>query len=386
VIARIEEFEYDETSRGPGDEKRASQAEASLLLWLLMFAFGGGGLATYYSRIGYFPEIDWHQALSYLAALAITGGWIILAFGVLLFVPGYIWCEFLLFDPAIQNLLCYVKGGRPEPCVLTSGRYVTGPFLIIVILWHVILAMSRLPPTGVRPVSSDGPLGTHPWLAIAGIMPILVAASLHLWRGLRKHLKAPHLSDLDQKSKLTKYVFSFNVSILLSLFAIAIISWILRIEGIWWLMALCSVVVVSSNLLVAMQFRIGATRSILTSAIAATLLLAASEINPGGRHTLVDRVMEGYGFSGQHISTLVLAEEACKNLQGIIKLEPLNEKLCRVSQVAILSRLGVDFFLDVQGKRVSIPKRFVESWSEPTAGTPDASAASLPASSLPSGR
>src|ERR1700739_1600827 len=91
VIARIEEFEYGEALRGPGDEKKTSKSEASPLLWLLMFAFGGGGLATYYSRIGYFSEIDWHQALSYLAALAITGGWIILAFGVLLFVPGYIW-------------------------------------------------------------------------------------------------------------------------------------------------------------------------------------------------------------------------------------------------------------------------------------------------------
>ncbi|HLW80195.1 MAG TPA: hypothetical protein VKU44_11420, partial [Terriglobia bacterium] len=350
-------------SQGPGDERGTSKKEATLLLWLFMFAFGGGGLARYYSRIGYFPEIDWHQALSYLAALGITGGWIILVFGVLLFVPGYIWCEFLIFDPAIQSLLCFVKGGRPEPCVLTSGRYVTGPFLIIIILWHGILLMST---RDVRPGSIDGPLGAHPWLAIAGIMPLLVAASVHMWRGLHKHLERSGLSDIDQKSKLTKYVFSFNVSVLLGLFGLAVISWILRAEDDLWLMALCSLVVVASNLLVAMQFRVGITRAMFTTAIAATILLVAGEINPGQRLTLVDRVMEGYGFTRQKTSTLVLAEEACKFLQGLIKVEPLNEKFCAVSKVAILSRLGVDFFVDVQGQRISIPKDLVESWSVPS--------------------
>jgi hypothetical protein len=49
-----------------------SAAAWTLLLWFILLVFGGGCLASYYSRIGYFPRIAWEESLSYLGVLSIV--------------------------------------------------------------------------------------------------------------------------------------------------------------------------------------------------------------------------------------------------------------------------------------------------------------------------
>src|SRR5579864_99782 len=111
ALARIEEATSTELVYAAYERVEGEKATdgAGFLPWVLLFAFGGGGLAVYYSRIGYFPDIEWQQALSYLGALAIIGGWIVVLFSLLLFVPGFIWSEFLIFDPTILGVLCFVR-------------------------------------------------------------------------------------------------------------------------------------------------------------------------------------------------------------------------------------------------------------------------------------
>ena len=76
--------------------------------------------------------------------------------------------------------------------------------------------------------------------------------------------------------------------------------------------------------------------------------------------------MENYGFSDQEVATLVVTKDACVTLENqTILVEQLNDRLCKIDNVAILSRLGADVFLSTQNKRISLPKNLVVSWSVP---------------------
>src|SRR4029077_11920699 len=93
---------------------------ATLVAWLVFLGFGSAFLALFYSRIHYFPEIKWEESFSYLAAVSVLGGGVVAIYGLLLFVPGWIWSEFLIFDTELERgTLCYfydLSGNRSEPC------------------------------------------------------------------------------------------------------------------------------------------------------------------------------------------------------------------------------------------------------------------------------
>lgn len=84
-------------------------ANATLIAWLVFLGFGSAFLAFFYSHIHYFPELKWQESFSYLAAASIFGGGVVAVYSLLLFVPGWIWSEFLIFDAELveKNALCY---------------------------------------------------------------------------------------------------------------------------------------------------------------------------------------------------------------------------------------------------------------------------------------
>src|ERR1700710_2957120 len=96
------------SSEAPQESANASQIpklDASVALWLMLFVFGGGLLALYYAGVGYFPEVSWQDALTYLALMTIIGGSLLVAYSFLLFVPGVIWSEFLICDDQLKQVL-----------------------------------------------------------------------------------------------------------------------------------------------------------------------------------------------------------------------------------------------------------------------------------------
>ena len=106
--------------------------DASVALWLVLFVFGGGLLALYYAGIGYFPEVTWQDALTYMALMTIIGGSLLMAFSFLLYVPGAIWSEFLIFDEQLHQVL--MMGARAwEPCVLSVTKRILFPFRIVIV-------------------------------------------------------------------------------------------------------------------------------------------------------------------------------------------------------------------------------------------------------------
>jgi hypothetical protein len=123
----------------PAAEKaKLPKLDASLAVWLILFVFGGGLLALYYAGIGYFPEVTWQDALTYMALMTIIGGSLLVAYSFLLFVPGVIWSEFLIHDKQLYEVL--MMGAREwEPCVVSVTKRILFPFAVFMAFCHFLL-------------------------------------------------------------------------------------------------------------------------------------------------------------------------------------------------------------------------------------------------------
>lgn len=146
--------------------------DTSAALWLILFVFGGGLLALYYGGIGYFPEVSWQDALTYLALMTIIGGSLLVAYSFLLYVPGAIWSEFLIYDPQLRHGLM-MPTRTWEPCVLSVTKRILFPFTLFMASCHFLLYV-------------DGP----PAFVVLGAVASLGAVSGLLARDLREGLEA----------------------------------------------------------------------------------------------------------------------------------------------------------------------------------------------------
>src|SRR5690348_16740900 len=84
-----------------------AKIEPTLVSWLTFLTLGGGILLLYYARLNYLPEVEWDKSLVYLALATLIGGTVALLLGLSLFVPGYIWSEFLIYDERLKNAFCF---------------------------------------------------------------------------------------------------------------------------------------------------------------------------------------------------------------------------------------------------------------------------------------
>jgi len=140
-----------------------AKLDLALLLWVTLFVLGGGLLALYYAQIGYFPDFGWEDALTYMALMAIIGGSLLVAYGLLLFVPGAMWSEFLVFVPELQPGLT-LQTRDSEPCVLSIAKRVLIPFAAFITFCHCLLYL-------LDQTTKPG------WLVLAGTASSLMAAS-----------------------------------------------------------------------------------------------------------------------------------------------------------------------------------------------------------------
>src|SRR5579863_5757913 len=131
-----------EKTEKPVEQRLPTAAGATVVLWLILLAFGGGCLAWYYRSISYFPKIAWQESLSYLAVLSIIGGGLVVAFGLLAFLPGVVWSEVLLSDCKLGPSLRYTRAdGEVEPCILRISRVIGMPFAIFILLLHICFGL-----------------------------------------------------------------------------------------------------------------------------------------------------------------------------------------------------------------------------------------------------
>lgn len=370
-----------DTRRPPASQKQESSSpklDPKLALSLILFVFGGGLLALYYADVGYFPEVSWQDALTYLALMAIIGGSLVVAYCFLLFMPGAIWSEYLVQDRQLRAVL--TMNERPEdPCVWSIGKRILLPFGLFMTFCHFLLflqaeagsqaflpmgaaasltagttlmwrdlrtalAQLRTAPGTVAtgsPLSEIGLVAAFhgPLLALFVVKiikvatasrielpgaPILWIAALLPLAGLGVLLvKNPGGNGAHEnraKSLLCRAVLAFVSAALLSLAALWFFYRLYKGgsgsgDAPWPLLLLCTLVVILTNLAVSVVFEQSRRRAILASFLAAVLLLGAGQLIGDRRDGLPVKIMERFGFGGK-TATLVLTEKGGRLLRS----------------------------------------------------------------------
>jgi hypothetical protein len=326
----------------------------------VFLAFGGAMLVLHYARVGYLPEIRWENSLSYLFALSLIGGGLTLLYGLLLFFPGVIWSEFLVFDAHLRSRLCYHTSDGLEPCLLHIARDIAVPFAIFMTSAH--WAITAKDPVQLAAIVAEG----------------LALASIYLWWRLRKLSHPdPEVGGVNgvqgptSSALLVKYLLAFISSAGISLVSVVVISYVEDPQDHVPLLALCTIVVILANLLVAMQFRSRRMRAIVTSFLAAAVLLAAGEVmQQGAEHRMSARILSQFGIDTADPVTVVIDARGSEVVKRLGIAAQSDASGGRIEQVHILSRLGAEYFLRVGNRSFTLPKEMVVSWLRERPGKP----------------
>jgi hypothetical protein len=363
-------------------------AGATLALWFILLAFGGGCLAWYNSSIRYFPDIAWEEALSFLGVLSIIGGSLTVVFSLLAFLPGAMWSEMLIEDCQLRCPLHYRRtDDKLEPCLLSIAWIIGVPFAFFILSMHILLAFAG---TLMRV------LGTLLFLLLATMLFMWqISKALKKWSEIhagevppvrqRNHdnhsapspltekdscegMRASSVTKNPLQSSKAKYIVAFVASDLLGLAALLILE---RLFGVdysqpraFGLALFCAAVVVAANIFVSSLFGTRRLVAIVAAGLATILLLVVAEWIRGPASVL-QKVMESYGVGESTRYALIVTKEGSELLaaQGL-QVEVGDEgKWGRLRDIAILSRLGDNFFLCSHRKRVSLPRWMVLSWS-----------------------
>jgi hypothetical protein len=373
----VKDESRSDLQQSSGEVFQLLKANTTLTAWLIFLALGGGLLALYYSRIGYFPDIDWRATIVYLFAASIVGSVIGLLLALSLFAPGFIWSEFIVFESSLDNHFSY---GAPEkePCVRSIITYLGLPFLVVLLLSHVALLAGRVFYWIIAAIL----LAITFWVMRTLFEYVLSTPSISgretsntkqgVWRYLLSNFKAtftkrkPNREESGEVSEdenlvgrqIFKYSFWFTLSVLLSQISMFLIY---RLSGtprqlyvFSVLTVMCTTGVLISNHVVAVRYRYSQRQAIVASLVAAALLLfTADRFSP-----LSVRLMSYYGFGSNSKVDLLLNDEGVRIIDGLGLQQCAAKRLC---DVEILSKVGDEYFLSVNRKTFTLPKSAVTS-------------------------
>jgi hypothetical protein len=333
-------------------------ANATLVAWLVFLGFGSAFLAFFYSHIHYFPELKWEESFTYLAAISIFGGGIVAIYGLLLFVPGWIWSEFLIFDTELaKSTLCYHSGPlkeRTEPCFWSISHHLVLPFALLMVALHLALFAGDTRLLGAT--------------TIMGLLAVAWYSLREFWRELKRQPLGPTTAML--RTLLVKYIVTADIAALSGITSLFVLSRLVD-PGVpsGKLLTICTIGMVVSNFLVAVQFRQKPTRAVVTSIVAAITLMICGETfsEPGASQS--ERLMASFGVGDPSRTVrLDLTDEGT----GLLGRNGLASP-----DVTLLSRLGEEYLVEGTDRqdarrRVALPKELVTAWSslEPVA-SPD---------------
>lgn len=323
------------------------KAETTLFVWLCFLAIGGGILALYYARIGYLPDIEWSSTLIYLAAATMIGGTIGLLFVMSLFLPGFIWSEYLIFESKLRLMFCYDKTAN-EPCARTIMWRVGLPFGVALLLSHLSLAED------LRANSSRQEL-LAVYLGVSLALLVLAFCYMRMTFGQTRSVE-----DLKQRFKCASF---FTLSLLLSQISILVMYLLSAPQGLGSFIALtfiCTLGVLISNHIVALRYHHHFRQAIVASLVATGFLLFTADwFSPVSL-----KIMGYYGWGDGRKVSLLLNNEGCQIVTGL----GLSQTQCaltpnlKLSNVEILSSVGDEYLLSVDGKTLTLPRNMVLSY------------------------
>jgi hypothetical protein len=365
-ILHIEQIRDGEYVNTPASGKKGPTFELKdfgILLWVILFGFGGGILSLYYANVGYIPDIKWDESLVYLGMLTIVGFFLFFVYGLLLFIPGCIWSMFLVRDHYMGELLKEGPCDQRVPCVRSMFIYIVGPFSVLMLLVHTFLFVAS---------SSAFLLGA--------ILAILLACFWVL-RNINRAFENGDLSCPEQRR--FRYVGIFALSVILSVLSLIVIRWLSVVVPEGPMSWVCTLVVVLVNLFVAVLYESYPKESVALAVVAALALLILSDLLVDQKNAkLSARMMHSFGLGFDHQVTLLVKGDARQTLKGLgIESEEISsdssgdgvvpsnppekgaENLLQIDNVEILSRLGPDYFLRVDKRSFPLKKENVVSWA-----------------------
>ena len=329
-------------------------ANISLVLWLVFIAIGGGLLALYYARIGYLPEIEWKAVLIYLFIGTVVGGAIGLLLTISLFLPGVLWCEFIIFDRFVEKHFSYDQT-RKEPCMRSIIVTLGGPFLVLLLISHAFLLVGR---ALLFWLAAAVILILTFWLMRLRFEFILPPEAPRVWNttAILKLLWPFRKSDARQTFKFS---FWFTLSVLLSQIAMYVIY---RLSGsLPWsqrfiaLTALCTAGVWLSNHVVAFCYHHNPRRAVVSAIVVAGLLLFTAD----NFSSLSVRLLNRYGLGYKKSVNLVVTTDGFEIVSslGVQECGTSHPKTRLICNAEILSKVGDQYFVRVGDKvYVTLPK------------------------------
>lgn len=348
------------------EDDRPKKIDSKFVQVIVLLGFGGALLARYYAFIGYIPEIEWKESLTYLSVLALSGMGLLTLYGLLLFLPGFIWSELLVCDRELQGLMCFEDSqGWRQPCPVGVTKSLGKSFAIFLIIAHI-------------PMIWGGKVGTVLIAGLVGLIPALYILSLYLGKELKGR------PEKERHSLLARYLLFFSLSALVSLVAMVVIYQLLNGDltssarydtRAMAMLAVCSLISVVANLAVALQYRQWRTRAVVTGIIAAFLLFIAGESIPGGERILSARIMAQFGVGDKSEHTLFPNAEGIKlaTRLGLLPAPTIGTNAASIEnasipKIQILSGLGRSYYLEYESRRIVFPKDMVLAWEIPPAG------------------
>jgi hypothetical protein len=340
------------------------EANTHLAVWLVFLAFGGGILALYYARIGYLPEMEWKAALVYLFVGSIVGGTITVLLTIAVFIPGFLWSEFILFEPGLDFSYPVSSKGvtreerGPDLCIRSIITYLGLPFFGALLLSHLALPIGRV----------------SYWLFAAAILAVTFFLMRRVFEGLLSTDES-----LDTSAQVFKCAFWFTLSVFLSQISMGVIYWLSGRPGAlalvhdgpgglsWdgWsqtelrvfivLTVMCTTGVLVSNHVVAAVYRYHPRHAIVAALVIAVLLLFTAD----RFSSLSVRLMSSYGFGGGSNVTLLMTENGAKIVNGL-GLSP-SPQTVKLENVEVLSKIGEHYFFNLNGKTFTLAKSDVLS-------------------------
>jgi hypothetical protein len=332
-------------------------AKSLQTIGLVALGFGGALLARYYAYIGFLPEIEWKEALTYLSVLSLSGAGLLAIYALLLFLPGVIWSEVLVNEVELEKLMSFERpscSGRREPCPIGVTKAIGIPFGFFFLVAHV-------------PILWGGEEIDVFKYGIVGLIPALGLLGLFLRRELKGHRAPKPLWSL-----LARYLSFFALSALLSLSSLLLIYHLLKIEmdayPVLKMVLVCSLTVVVANLAVALQYRQWPTRAVTTAIVSAFILFVAGEAIPPPNQTLTIRIAALFGIGDSSEHTLLANKNGAELVAKLVGADSKAE--AQIPHVKILSSLGRSYYLQIGNRKVVFPKDMVLAWvtTDPGAG------------------
>jgi len=352
------EFESGDATTKSKEPAKPQTHEASKLALQLVgpvfLAFGGALLTFYYAQIHYFPEISWQDSFTFLAAISLLGGGAALTYSLLVFIPGIVWSELLIFDTKLKVQLCRSE----EPCYRNVGIHLALPFLVFMAAVHGAKLLGWVEPVG-----------------IGGLAGLIVFYGLDF----KAILEPQHPGE--RSSHLAKVTSSAALASLASLISLLILYHFIAPDNQGrpnpLLLLVCTTIVVLSNFFVSVWFRKHRMQAVTTGILAGLVLLFCGEILSEGEARHSKRIMGSFGLGGDKEMTLIVNDNGRSILENLgfsptaappsndqPKKSPSQTGCWMFSNARMLSYIGKQYYVQIEGRSVILPREVLTAWAE----------------------